>query len=475
VEGVLEPGKCRDGESLVHRFEVNGSRLILDVNSGALFEVDQVAWDIVGLGARAGFDEVMVRLGKSHQSEHLEAAFRELCQLKDRGLLFSRDRTQQGWYDGRELPCKALCLHVSHDCNLRCAYCFAQTGNYGGQRRLMPLEVARAAVDFLLRSCGPQENLEVDFFGGEPLLNLAVIKQVVEYAREQEEKHHKRFHFTVTTNAVSLDEDTIRFLNCEVSNVVLSLDGRPEVHDSVRRLSNGRGSYQLVRDNILRFVASRDGDYWVRGTFTRCNLDFSRDVLHLADLGFRNISVEPVVGLPDDPYSIRPQDLPRVEKEYETLARAYLERWAAGRGFYFFHFEVDLEGGPCLAKRLTGCGAGSQYLAVAPDGGLYPCHQFVGREGFAVGNVFSGLVGTEIVDKFRKANIYRKEDCRLCWARFYCGGGCHANAHLLKGSIYRMDPVGCALQKKRIECALWLKARRLQGKVPVATAYQATR
>ena len=354
---------------------------------------------------------------------------------------------------------KALCLHVAHTCNLSCKYCFAEEGEYHGQRVVMPLEVGKQALDFLVANSGSRRNLEVDFFGGEPLMNWQVVQELVSYGRSLEEKNGKKFRFTMTTNGVLLDEEKMEYLNREMSNVVLSIDGRPEVHDFMRPFPSGAGSYDKILPKFQEFAKRRgEKDYYVRGTFTRHNLDFSKDVLHLADLGFRQISMEPVVAPEDAEYAIRQEDLPVIYEEYDTLARQMIEREKEGRGFQFFHFMVDLSGGPCVYKRLSGCGSGTEYLAVTPWGDLYPCHQFVGEEAFQMGTVFDGIQKPEISQRFAACNVYTKPACRECFARFYCSGGCAANSYHFHKDMEQVYEIGCALERKRIECAILLKA-----------------
>ncbi len=354
---------------------------------------------------------------------------------------------------------KALCLHIAHDCNLACRYCFAEEGEYHGRRAVMSYEVGKAALDFLIKNSGNRRNLEVDFFGGEPLMNFEVVKKLVAYGREQEKIHNKNFRFTLTTNGVLLNDEIMEFANQEMANVVLSIDGRKEVNDRMRPFRKGAGSYDLIVPKFQKFAESRNQEkYYVRGTFTHNNLDFSEDVLHLADLGFRQISVEPVVAEPTESYALQEEDLPRLFEEYDRLAQELIRRQKENRGFHFFHFMIDLEGGPCVAKRLSGCGSGTEYLAVTPWGDLYPCHQFVGNEEFLMGNVTEGVKNLQLQKEFKSCNVYAKEKCRNCFAKFYCSGGCAANSWNFHGSITDAYDIGCELQKKRIECAIMIKA-----------------
>ena len=359
----------------------------------------------------------------------------------------------------RKTVVKALCLHIAHDCNLACRYCFAEEGEYHGRRALMSYEVGKKALDFLIANSGSRRNLEVDFFGGEPLMNWQVVKDLVAYGREQEKLHDKNFRFTVTTNGVLLNDEIQEFVNKEMDNVVLSLDGRKEINDKMRPFRNGKGSYDLIVPKFQKLAESRNQEkYYIRGTFTRNNLDFSNDIMHFADLGFKQMSIEPVVGDESDPYAIREEDIPKIMEEYDKLAKMMIEREKEGKGFNFFHFMIDLNGGPCVAKRLSGCGSGTEYLAVTPWGDLYPCHQFVGQDDFLMGNVDDGIVKPEIADDFRSCNVYSKDKCRNCFAKFYCSGGCMANSYNFHGTIHDTYEIGCEMQRKRVECAIMMKA-----------------
>ena len=396
-----------------------------------------------------------------YSAEDIEDALSDIQELIDAEELFAADIYKDYVIDfkKRQTVVKALCLHIAHDCNLACKYCFAEEGEYHGRRALMSFEVGKKALDFLIANSGNRINLEVDFFGGEPLMNWNVVKQLVEYGRSQEKEHNKKFRFTLTTNGVLLNDEIMEFCNREMSNVVLSLDGRPEVNDRMRPFRNGKGSYELIVPKFQKFAKSRgEKDYFVRGTFTRNNLDFGNDVLHYADLGFEKLSMEPVVAAPEEPYSIREEDLPQIMDEYDRLAKEFVKRQKEGRGFKFFHFMLDLSQGPCVAKRLSGCGSGTEYLAVTPWGDLYPCHQFVGNEEFLLGNVDTGVVNTKVRDEFKLCNVYAKEKCKNCFARFYCSGGCAANSFNFHGSITDADDIGCEMQKKRIECAIMIRA-----------------
>ncbi len=454
---------------MIHRYCNHGFYIVLDVNSGSVHVVDRLVYELLPAVEEAVLknvtevSEIMRRLRPIEgfsEEDHREAV-EEILALKDAGMLFTEDIYQDQVFDfqNRQSVVKALCLHIAHDCNLACGYCFAEEGEYHGRRALMSLETGKRALDFLVEHSGSRVNLEVDFFGGEPLMNFEVVKELVAYGRSLEEPRHKKFRFTLTTNGVLLNDEIAEFLNREMSNVVLSLDGRQEVNDRMRPFRGGQGSYERIVPKFQKLVKSRgQKDYYVRGTFTRHNLDFTKDVLHLADLGFEQISVEPVVAPKTEAYAIREEDVPQILEEYDKLADALLERKKAGKPVHFFHFMIDLEGGPCVTKRLSGCGSGTEYLAVTPWGDLYPCHQFVGQERFLMGNVYDGVVNTRIRDEFKRCNVYAKEKCRDCFAKFYCSGGCAANAWNFHGDINDAWDIGCELQRKRIECAIMIKA-----------------
>ena len=446
---------------MVHQYKNNGYNIVLDVNSGAVHVVDDVAYDVIPLFETSTKEEIIDSLKERYLQAEITESYEEVKELAEQGSLFTKDQ-YQGYmeqFQDRPTVVKALCLHIAHDCNLACRYCFAEEGEYHGRRALMSFEVGKAALDFLIANSGSRRNLEVDFFGGEPLLNFDVVKRLVAYGREQEKLHDKKFRFTLTTNGVLLDDEVMEFANQEMANVVLSIDGRKEVHDKMRPFRKGAGSYELIVPKFQKLAESRNQDrYYVRGTFTHHNLDFSKDVLHLADLGFRQISVEPVVAQPEDDYALQEADVPKLLEEYDTLAAEMLKRHREGKDFNFFHFMIDLEGGPCVAKRLSGCGSGTEYLAVTPWGDFYPCHQFVGDEAFLMGNVTDGIQNKQLQNQFKRCNVYAKEKCRECFARFYCSGGCAANSYHFHGSITDAYDIGCELQKKRIECAIMLKA-----------------
>lgn len=446
---------------MVHQYKNNGYNIVLDVNSGAIHVVDDVTYDVIELFEDNSAKEIIEKLVDRYPQTEIEEAIQEVNELKDNEELFTEDTYKERIIDfkKRQTVVKALCLHIAHDCNLACRYCFAEEGEYHGRRALMSYETGKQALDFLIANSGSRRNLEVDFFGGEPLMNWDVVKQLVAYGREQEKLHDKHFRFTLTTNGVLLNDEIMEFANKEMDNVVLSIDGRKEVHDRMRPFRKGAGSYDLIVPKFQKFAESRHQDkYYVRGTYTHFNTDFSKDVLHLADLGFKQISVEPVVAQPTDEYALKESDLPVLFDEYDRLAAEMVKRNKAGNGFNFFHFMIDLEGGPCVAKRLSGCGSGTEYLAVTPWGDFYPCHQFVGNEKFLLGNVDDGIVKTEICDEFKCCNVYAKEKCRNCFAKFYCSGGCAANAYNFTGDICGTYDIGCELQKKRVECAIMIKA-----------------
>ena len=449
--------------SLVHRYKNNGYNIILDINSGCIHVVDELVYEAVGLldeGKTA--KQAAEILNKTYPVQDVANAMEEIQELTDKDMLFTTDIYENAieqFSEHHEPVVKALCLHIAHDCNLACRYCFAEEGEYHGHRELMTYETGKQALDFLIANSGSRRNLEVDFFGGEPLMNWQVVKDLVRYGREQEKIHNKNFRFTLTTNGVLLNDEIMEFVNQEMGNVVLSIDGRKEVHDHMRPFPKGAGSYDLILPKFKKFAESRHQDkYYVRGTFTHYNLDFSKDVLSLADQGFKQISVEPVVAPDEADYAIRREDLPQIFEEYDALAKEIIKREKEGNGFNFFHFMIDLTGGPCVYKRLSGCGSGTEYLAVTPWGDLYPCHQFVGTEQFLMGNVWEGIKTPEIQKEFRHCNVYTKEECKKCFARFYCSGGCAANSFNMHGTINSTYEIGCELQRKRVECAIMIKA-----------------
>ena len=451
---------------MVHQYKLNGYNIVLDTCSGSVHTVDEVAYDVIALYPDHTADEIVATLLERHADkpdvtrEELLACIEDVRALVEADKLYSADTFENLAidYKNNSKVVKALCLHVAHTCNLNCSYCFASQGKYHGDRALMSFEVGKQALDFLIANSGTRHNLEVDFFGGEPMMNIDVVKQLVTYARSVEKEHGKNFRFTFTTNGMLLDEDVMDYLNREMSNVVLSLDGRKEVNDHFRRDFAGRGSYDVIVPKFQRLVEKRGGkNYYVRGTFTHNNTDFTNDLLHMADLGFTELSMEPVVCPPGDPYALTDADLPVLFEQYEILAKEMLKRKKEGRPFTFYHYMIDLKNGPCIYKRITGCGSGTEYMAVTPWGDLYPCHQFVGDEKYLLGNIFDGVTNTAVQDEFRSCNAYARPDCRDCWARLYCSGGCAANAYHATGSIGGVYKYGCELFKKRIECAVMMK------------------
>lgn len=433
---------------MVHVFAYHDKRYLYDTGSGSLHECDEKTADHLR-GEPVEFTDA-----------ELKEVLADIVGLKEQGLLYAEEPKA---FPMKSREVKALCLHVSHDCNLRCKYCFADEGAYHSARETMSSETAKAAIDFLLKESGSRKVLEVDFFGGEPLMNLGVVKETVYYAKAEAAKRGKRFLFTTTTNGLLLDDDAIKFFNEEMENVVLSLDGRKEVHDAVRKTVNGKGSFDAVIGKIKEFVKSRgDKHYYVRGTFTAKNLDFSKDVLFLADEGFDSLSMEPVVtDIPE--LQIREEHLPRIEKEYENLCEEYIKREEAGEGFNFFHFNVDLEGGPCLSKRVSACGAGNEYFSVVPNGDIYPCHQFAGEKEFLMGNVYEGKLDPAIREKFASNSLFTRKGCENCFAKFICSGGCSANNYHYTGDMNTPYPITCDMMKKRIECGMHVLARKKSG------------
>ena len=460
---------------MIHQYKSNGYNIVMDVNSGSVHVVDDIVYTMIPLIEpliEEGVKDpdtikaaVLNLAGISGPEQEITEAVDEVLELEKNGQLFAPDIYENYVFDfkKRQTVVKALCLHIAHDRNLACRYCFAGEGEYHGRRALMSFDVGKKALDFLVEHSGNRVNLEVDFFGGEPLMNWQVVKDLVAYGRSLEKPRGKKFRFTLTTNGVLLDDEVLEFANREMDNIVLSIDGRKEVHDRMRPFRGGQGSYDSVVPKFIKTAESRgQKKYYVRGTYTHDNLDFSEDVLHLADLGFQQISVEPVVAEASDPYAITEADLPALKEEYDKLAMEMTRRRREGRGFNFFHFMIDLEGGPCVAKRLSGCGSGTEYLAVTPWGDLYPCHQFVGNEKFLMGNVEEGIVREDLREQFKCCNVYAKDKCRKCFAKFYCSGGCAANSYHFHGNINDTYDVGCELQRKRVECAVMLKVDELE-------------
>ena len=450
---------------MIHQYKLNGYNIVLDPPSGSVHAVDEVAYDIIAMYKDKSREEItkviLERYGSTEGVNEAEIAecLDDVAALEEAGKLFSEDKYESLAYNFKNNTnvVKALCLHVAHSCNLNCSYCFASQGKYQGERALMSFEVGKRAFDFLIENSGTRRNLEVDFFGGEPLMNWDVVKQLVEYARSVEKEHNKNFRFTLTTNGMLVDDEVIDFLNREMSNVVLSLDGRRDVHDHFRRDYSGAGSYDKIVPKFLRLVEKRDGkNYYVRGTYTHNNTDFVNDILHMADLGFTELSMEPVVCPPNDPYALTDSDMPILLEQYEILAKEMIKRKKEGRPFTFYHYMLDLKNGPCIYKRIAGCGSGTEYMAVTPWGDLYPCHQFVGDPKYLLGNIWDGVKNTAVQDEFRQCNAYSREECRNCWAKLYCSGGCAANSYHATGSVAGVYSYGCELFKKRIECAVML-------------------
>ncbi len=449
---------------MIHKFSMNGYNIVLDVNGGAVHVLDDVAYDLLDFYKEKSKEEILEILKSKYQEEKINEAYEEILNLEKEGLLYTEDTYQyHPSFVYREPVVKALCLNVAHDCNLKCKYCFAAQGDFGGEKELMSFEVGKAAIDYLIGNSGSRKNLEIDFFGGEPLMNFEVVKQLVDYGRSVEKDYNKNIRFTITTNGVLLNDEIIDYINENMHNVVLSLDGRKEVNDNMRPTLNDKGSYDITLPRFKKLVEKRAKDkyYYIRGTFTRDNLDFSKDVMHFADLGFKLTSVEPVVGDESNPYALREEDLPKIFEEYEKFAVEYADRQLQGDGFKFFHFMIDLNQGPCVIKRITGCGAGNEYLSVTPNGDIYPCHQFVGNEEFKMANIFDEeiVLPENLKNMFREAHVYTKEECKQCWNKFYCSGGCHANAINFNNDISKPYELGCEMQRKRTECSIMIQAK----------------
>ncbi len=458
---------------MVHLYKNNGYNIVIDANSGCVHSVDEVAYDMITLFEKLDKQTLIKTVLEKYADNpaideaELEEIYGDIIALKESKQLFSEDEFADFQWDfkKRNSVLKAICLHVAHDCNLACKYCFAGKGEYNGEKALMSYETGKQALDFLVANSGTRHNLEVDFFGGEPLMNFEVVKQLTAYGRSLEEKYNKNFRFTLTTNGILVDDEVIDFCNKEMSNVVLSIDGRKCVNDRMRVSRNGKGSYDHILPKFLQFVEQRGNkDYYLRGTYTGFNKDFSADILHLADLGFKELSMEPVVCDPSEEYSLHDEDVPALCEQYQILADEMLKRKREKNGFTFYHYMIDLMGGPCIAKRISGCGVGVEYMAVTPTGELYPCHQFVSDERFLLGNVWDGVLHPEVLDEFKHCNVYAHEECKDCFARLYCSGGCAANAFHSTGSIRGVYKLGCELHKKRIECAIMLKvAEQTEG------------
>ncbi|MDE6502317.1 MAG: thioether cross-link-forming SCIFF peptide maturase [Ruminococcus sp.] len=452
---------------MIHKYKLNGFNIVLDVNSGGVHIVDELTYDLLD-NVEPPFAEecpekVLGKLSKVYDVEDVKTCYKEIVELYNDKILFSDDDYEKYAQYSVASPVKAMCLNIAHDCNLRCKYCFASTGDFGKGRKLMSFETGKHAIDFLLEKSGDRQNLELDFFGGEPLMNFDVVKQIVTYARSREKEFNKKFRFTITTNGLLLDDDKIDFINKEMSNVVLSIDGRKEVNDYMRVRVDGTGCYDKILPAFRKLVDGRgEKEYYVRGTFTNHNLDFAEDVFALYNAGFDQISIEPVVGDSDE-YALTEKDLPKVFNEYERLAKKIIENEKNGKKFNFFHFMIDLDQGPCAIKRLRGCGCGNDYVAITPDGDIFPCHQFVGIDEYKMGNIDEGTFNQEMKQDFAKAHVYTKPECKKCWAKFYCSGGCNANNYQYMGDIRTAHKLSCQLEKKRLECAIMLKAIRIFG------------
>ena len=455
---------------MIHQYKLGGFNIVLDVCSGAVHVVDEVAYDIIGMFEENEREAVLNTVGKTYPElsmTELEECYDQVAELKAAGKLFTADTFEPMAGELKQKTAgvvKALCLHIAHTCNLNCSYCFASQGKYHGERAVMSYEVGKQALDFLMEHSGTRRNLEVDFFGGEPLMNFQVVKDLVAYARSVEKEKEKNFRFTLTTNGVLVDDDVIEWANRECSNVVLSLDGRKEIHDRFRVDYAGNGSWEKIVPKFQKFVEARGGkDYYMRGTFTHANPDFLKDIQQMLDLGFTELSMEPVVCAAGDPSELTEEDLPIVMEQYEKLAEMMLEHDKQGKPFTFYHYMIDLTGGPCIYKRISGCGSGTEYMAVTPWGDLYPCHQFVGEERFKLGNIWDGVTNTEIQGEFAACNVYAHPECRDCWARLYCSGGCAANAYHATGSVTGVYEYGCKLFRKRMECAIMVAVARALG------------
>ena len=450
---------------MVHQYKLNGYNIVLDTCSGSVHVVDDVAYDIIALYKEKSADEIADEISAKYAADGVTKqdcldCIEDVKSLESMQKLYTPDTYADMAFDfkNRNTVLKAMCLHVAHTCNLNCEYCFASQGKYHGERALMSFEVGKRALDFLIENSGTRHNLEVDFFGGEPLMNWDVVKQLVAYAREQEKIHNKNFRFTLTTNGMLIDDDVIEFSNKEMSNVVLSLDGRKEVHDRLRKDYTGKGSYDIIVPKFKEFVERRGNkSYYMRGTFTHANTDFTNDIFHMADMGFTELSMEPVVCAPTDASALTEADLPELFEQYEILAKEMIKRKREGRPFTFYHYMLDLKHGPCIYKRISGCGSGTEYVAVTPTGDIYPCHQFVGDAKYLLGNIYDGISNTEVQNEFKLCNAYARKECEDCWAKLYCSGGCAANSYHATGKITGIYEYGCELFKKRIECAIMLQ------------------
>lgn len=458
---------------MIHQYKLGGYNIVLDIASGSVHVVDDVAYDIIEMFETSDKDAILTAIGEKYKNtdginpSDIEECYNQVAELKDEGMLFAPDTFEDKAGHLKQKTSgvvKALCLHIAHTCNLNCSYCFASQGNYHGDRAVMSFEVGKRALDFLIENSGTRRNLEVDFFGGEPLMNFDVVKQLVAYARSIEKEKNKNFRFTLTTNGVLIDDDVIDFANKEMSNVVLSLDGRKEIHDRFRVDYAGNGSWEKIVPKFQKLVEARGGkNYYMRGTFTHANPDFLEDIKTMLDLGFTELSMEPVVCAAGDPSELTDKDLPIVLDQYEKLAELMIERDKEGKPFTFYHYMIDLEDGPCIYKRISGCGSGTEYMAVTPWGDLYPCHQFVGDDAFKLGDIWKGVTSPDVQNCFAECNVYAREECRDCWAKLYCSGGCAANAYHSTGSVKGVYKYGCELFKKRMECAIMVAVSRAYG------------
>lgn len=454
--------------AVIHKFSQGGKYFVIDINSGSLHEIDQLVYDILNDEEFKPLETILEELRGKYEEETIVEAYDELKYLVQEGYLYTEDSYEKIAIDSQEGESyvKAVCLNIIHDCNLQCKYCFADEGEYHGGKQRMSVDVAKKAIEYIIKKSGPRKNIEIDLFGGEPIMAMNEIKEIVAYAKEVEKEHNKNIRFTMTTNATLLNDEIMEYLNENMVNIILSIDGRKCVNDAVRTRKNGSGSYDSILPNIKKMVERRDLDktHYVRGTFTRNNVDFFEDIKHLAEEGFKEISVEPVV-LPDShELSLRREDLPTILEQYDKLYEYMLDKFRNGEELNFYHFNVDLKGGPCVYKRISGCGAGHEYVAITPEGDVYPCHQFVGNDEFKLGTIYNDDIKQEIVDKFKRAHIYNKDICRGCWARFYCSGGCQANNFNFNGDMHIPYEIGCEMQKKRIECAIALKAVKMEEK-----------
>ncbi|WP_152668156.1 thioether cross-link-forming SCIFF peptide maturase [Clostridium cylindrosporum] len=449
----------------IHKFEQCGLKIVIDVNSGAIHVVDNVVYDILDHYVDNSTVKDFESLLPNYTAEQIEEGLSEVKYLINENMLFTEDPYKDIILND-EGPSfiKAMCLNIAHDCNLKCKYCFAEEGEYHGARSMMTPEIGKKAIDFVIKSSGPRKNIEVDLFGGEPLMNFNTVKEIVDYARIEEKKYNKNIRFTMTTNATLLNDEIMEYIDKNMGNIVLSIDGRPEVNDNIRVRYDGSGTYDAIMPKIKKMVEKRDKSkqYYVRGTFTRENLDFFEDVMLMANEGFKEVSNEPVVLEPSHPLALRLEDLPVIFEQYDKLADEMIKREKEGRGFKFYHFAMDINGGPCVYKRISGCGAGYEYVAVTPDGDIYPCHQFVGKEEFKLGTLDEGNIDASLETLFKNGHIYNKPKCEKCWAKFYCSGGCQANNYNFNNDIHIPYELGCEMMKKRVECAIAIRAKLLE-------------